>query len=64
MDIMCGSVLNNLIDLQMFTHRLHIEQENYLFWLCIEGGMLIIAHSTKNMYVPNLIDVFPCGTLV
>ena len=52
------SVLNNLIDLQMFMLRCHIEQENCLFTLCIEGGMLIIAGSTKNKNVYNRTEGF------
>ena len=52
------SVLNNLIDLQMFILRWHIEQENRLFWLCIEGGILIIADSTKNKYLYNCTEEF------
>ena len=41
---------------------IHIEQENYLFSLCTEGGMLIIAGSTKNRYVHNRTEGFPCRT--
>ena len=44
------TVLNNLIDLQMFILRWHIEQVNCLCSLRIEGGMLITADSTKNKY--------------
>ena len=50
---MDDSVLNNLIGLQTFILRWHIEQKNHLFSLCIDGGMLIIADSTKNNYVHN-----------
>ena len=47
----------------MFILRRHIEQENYLFTLYIEGGMLIIADSTKNSYVvDNRTEGFPCRT--
>ena len=56
------SVLSNLIDLQMFILRWHIEQENCLFSLCIEGGMLIIADSTKNKHVYNRTEGFPYWT--
>ena len=59
MDIMGESILNNLIDLQMFIFRWHIEKENYLFSLCIEGGMLITADGTKNRYVHNRTEGFP-----
>ena len=40
---MVKSVWNNLIDLQTFILWWHIEQENYLLSLCIEGRMLIIV---------------------
>ena len=56
------SVLNNLIYQQMLILRRHTKQENYLFWLCIEGGMLIIADSTENRYVHNRTEGFPCRT--
>ena len=55
-------VLNNLIDLQMFILKWHIEQVNYLFSLCIEGGMLIIADSTENKYLCNCTEGFPYWT--
>ena len=61
-DTMSESVLNNLIDLQMFILRLHIEQKNYLFSLCNEGEMLIIADSTKNKHVYNRTEGFPYWT--
>ena len=37
------SVLNNLIDLQMFSNRLYIEEDNDLFSLCIRDGTLKIG---------------------
>ena len=43
----------------MFILRRHIEQENCLFSLCIEGGMLLIADSTKNNNVYNRTEGFP-----
>ena len=39
-----------------------MEQETYLFSLCIEGGMLIIADNTKNKYVYNRTEGFPYWT--
>ena len=59
---MCESVLNNLIDLQMFILRWHIEQENCLFSLCIVGGMLINADSTKSKYVYDRTEEFSYWT--
>ena len=46
--IMGASVLNNLTDLQMFKLRSSLKEEDYLFSLCIEGGVLISEDSTKN----------------
>ena len=39
-------VLNRSADV----HTGHIEEENYLLLIRIEGGMLIIADSTENKY--------------
>ena len=39
-----------------------IEHKNYLFSLCIEGGMLIIADSTENNYVYNCTEGFAYWT--
>ena len=53
------SVLNNLIDLQIFSKkRLDIEEENDLFSLCIKDGTLKIGDSTKNRHVHNRTERF------
>ena len=52
------SVLNNLIDLKMFSKQVNIEEENDLFLLCIKDGTLKIGDSTKNRYVHNRTERF------
>ena len=52
------SVLNNLIDLQMFSIHVVHRRGNDLFSVCIEDGTLKIGDSPKNRHVQNHTERF------
>ena len=52
------SVLNNLIDQQIFSKQVVHRRGNDLFSICIKVGKLKIGDSTKNRHVHNRTERF------
>ena len=58
------SILNNLIDLQMFSKQVVHRRRNDLFSLCIKDETLKIEDSTKNRHVHNRTETILIQCLV